>query len=1339
MGARSAGLGFSITVHPIRKILALLAIVLVYGTSHADALEIKTEEMVLEFAADGQPKSLKMKNDVREHLNVRSPGEGFVVQGYAFNYGRSIGIPLNDLSYDGEHLIAQNGHVKITLAVRAAGQGILFEVKRVEGLSKKNRLWLRFNINCNKPIKVLPLDAVTDVSRHHRLGTLVDFPLLWKRAVGVPMGRFAIVPSSLQYEEARAEQYASDRKRLIGKAWYQDLKSEVGKADETVQIDSGQYSIRILDDGSFASLKYKGRELLLPEKGRSGFWACGYNHETKRFETYPLGHVRSNGKQLFVQNGPYSILFDIVKEEHYVAFRINRTTGFEASDLTWYKFDGAFKPGIEAFPLDYMTACGKQNEHIQVNWRWAWGRGKDLPTGGFALIAADSDEAFDEALYHIWVNEGLPHSKVEGEWDLARAKQWMEDWQQENQDRSRMLLSAKSMEDLFYLADMAEALDIKEIYLHTDTWRGEYWPQKRGFLTVNPEVFPQGDVDFRRFSSYLKQKGIGLAIHTVSCSIANQDPDYSVPQPDRRFAKWITGSLAKPISATDRTIYLQAPTGAELPMNLTRSVTGPEHVDSWNNYKSIRIGDEIMTVGKFTDTDQPIWKLENVWRNHATATAHASGESVDGLLRPYNKVYTAGANTDMMEEVARRYAEFCNRNGVTHSEQDAGEIHSVEQPWGYAKFAQYVYQHLDHRVTSNNSGGSPMPSQLEYKFRKSADVVKSRKAGGISMILDKPSRVATGPYDNSLSLSGAAAKGATNFGIGKPEAMFGITREILTGHGLTDTFIQNLRDWKAVTPLLNDAQRSRLGHHPVRQNNYGATHEVYDITSIADGYQITPKQLMRRPTDSPWGVGIEYGIVAPRQYVVAGNTLNLNNPFAAGEPEVIIRVLPGFGEGNSTAGTTGKASDEKLARMIEDYRTGVGLQNERHPLEGAHHIWGVRGVRDGQAMAGTCWLRKKFTLPKDPDSAFLSFHVNDEVIIYMNGRIIGTQRGDDQGYVADVAKYLQAGENIIAVEVTNLDGDGCFAAALKIECGGERIDVVSDSSWLSHRMMNGAWLGLDLDESGWRDSSELAEFGKGGWGRPKMVPLVRQATQTLQPKASQIKAAGDHQFSDEGHSLRIRYSNQRALDKTYDTFANWRATGHMRGARGVGLTIDGDNSGALLVVRLHAQGRRDYIVPIDFEGRREIVIPNGEVAWSDSRWGWKITTSGMGYGIVSSVSMGFGRVPKETDVDIQVSNLRLLNEVETELVNPEVRVGAGMLQLTGRIGTDQYLWYNGGSTAGVYDRNWNKLKDLPVRKQGFTAEAGMNDVSVHSPESQPMPWLECQFFVRDAPMPVTRK
>ena len=77
------------------------------------------------------------------------------------------------------------------------------------------------------------------------------------------------------------------------------------------------------------------------------------------------------------------------------------------------------------------------------------------------------------------------------------------------------------------------------------------------------------------------------------------------------------------------------------------------------------------------------------------------------------------------------------------------------------------------------------------------------------------------------------------------------------------------------------------------------------------------------------------------------------------------------------------------------------------------------------------------------------------------------------------------------------------------------------------------------------------------------------------------------------------------------------------------------------------------------------------------------------------------------------------------------------MQINGNIPSESYAWYRGGDTIGVYDRNWKKTAELPVKKQSFTAPRGPLSIRVECKDSPPAPWLECQFFVKDRPMIVT--
>ena len=1457
----------------MKKTVLLIAFTLL-AFSYGNATEIKTEHMTMKFASDGKPKSLTHKG--KELLNVRNPGKGFEVCGFAYNELRPLSIHLNKLSYDGSNLIAKNNHISITMEVTEKHGGLVFRLKRVQGLSKKNQLWLKFGLNCDASLKAVPLDYVTECDKGKQ-GLEVSLPWLWKRSETVPMGSFALIPNSQSIKVAGSGKWNGLKAKLVKDKWYKkvkkafsvkltasnnggslqnlfdqdkgnrycsnssmkpgmwlviefseaylvntlildagrsannypreysifvsndgenwsksikkgtgqkltqiegiDKKAKFVKIEQTgsnnawwsiqdfkingislskssmlaaalsphkavnskadpIRIETSKYSLEISNNGQFTSFKYGGKELIKKNKDLPEFQVSGFNHEKRVFEKYRLGNAQYKNGKLLLENGPFAVLFEVKAEEHYLAFKILKTKGFHSSDLTTFGFSGHLERAANLFPLDYMTDCGKKPwGEAHVRWKWMWAKGKDLPRGGFAFIPAATDDEYDEALHHIWVKENLPHPKIKGEWTVERSKQWMKEWQKKNMDRSRFILTAHSMDDLFYLADKAEELDMKEIYLHTDTWRGEYWPNKRSFLTVNPKIFPNGEKDFQRFSGYLKEKNIGLAIHTLSCPIANADQDYIKPTIDPRLAAWTKGTLAKPASATDKTLYFKAPPGSELP-TIERATTGPENVKPWDNINTFQIGDEFITVGSFSDTDTGVWKLNNCIRGsyNTKASAHKVGIKARGLLRSYNQVFIPGNDTDLVEEVARRYAEFCNKNGVTHCEQDAGEVHSAETPWGYHKFTEYVYKNLEHMVTSNNSGGGPMPSQMEYKFRKSWNVRKNRFGSKFGMNLHYHARVSTGPYDNSPTWSGAAASGKRTFSMEKNEPMFGITRDILSSHGLVDTFIEKQNNWKKATKLLDDTQRKRILSKREVIYHQTATHEIFDIDKTELGYAITPKQLMRREgIETPWATGSEFGPVTPRQYVQSGDSLELNNPYPESEPEVIVRVLPAQREGQTDSPQKRQEINKKANDAISTYNIGAGLKKQRHPLEGAKHIW----VAGGEPKYGNCWMRKKFTLKEQAVSGFLFLHADDSVQVYVNGHQVANVGGWSSGHIVDIQKHLKKGDNVLAAKVHNSGADGCFTGAITIETGKENLSFLTDKTWLTSSKSQSEWNQIKFDDSKWKGAHIVAIFGKSVWPKVGMHPVI--ARYTLQPKAKQIRNLGDYQFSDAGNALRLRYSNQRSQVIKNEKFPSWRAGGSMRGARGIGLTVDGDGSGAVLVIQVSAGGHRDYIVPLDFKGKKDIVIPCGEVSWSDLRWGWRFGTKHMNYASVSEVRLGLGMIPKETNVDIKVSNLRLLMEQATELKNPEISIGKGSLQVKGSIKTGQYLWFKGGSSVGVYDQNWNKLKDLPLVKKSFVASKGKNRVVINSQKQQNSPWLECQFIVKDKKMLVKEK
>jgi hypothetical protein len=241
----------------------------------------------------------------------------------------------------------------------------------------------------------------------------------------------------------------------------------------------------------------------------------------------------------------------------------------------------------------------------------------------------------------------------------------------------------------------------------------------------------------------------------------------------------------------------------------------------------------------------------------------------------------------------------------------------------------------------------------------------------------------------------------------------------------------------------------------------------------------------------------------------------------------------------------------------------------------------------------------------------------------------------------------------------------------------------------------------------------------------------------LLPADARIANPTDTRLERDGQELRLARSNRRdQVVWEAERLPSWRHEVDMSRHRGVGMWVTGDGSGAILLLRIH---NRDYVVPLDFKGRRYVEIPNGEIAWADGRWGWHQGSWKLArYESVGSFKLGFGMLPARKEVAATVEGLEALKELPAELADPVIAVGRGRLAVKGAVSTGQYLAYEGGDEAGVFDANWRPVKRLPVAATDYIMPSGESDVSVAS-SARPAPWLEVQFITRGEPMAVPRR
>jgi hypothetical protein len=682
----------------------------------------------------------------------------------------------------------------------------------------------------------------------------------------------------------------------------------------------------------------RGSDLQFAANGRASVLQLGADTDNRIEASLPGGFVVSvfagadtkelrldrttlRGDRLIVSgpDGLPRLTFELRRHERSVAVHLRRVEGLPQASLAAVRFDlGTRKTDVGILPLDFMTRVSRRGRRLTAHFNHLWHRSPGDPLGSFALYAAESDAASDESLLELWCSEDLPRPVTGEPWTPQRARRWLADYEDRFGDMTTMILAASSERELYNLTAVAARHGVKMIYLHTDTWRGEYWPSERSWLHVNEAVFPAGRADLKRYSEHLETRGMKLALHTTSAGIGPWDPERIAKGVDRNLATWCRGSLAAAVDATADTLSFRPAAGEDVPLAL-QSANAPGLRPPFFRYNFVRIDDEIIRVGQFTDTDRPVWTLRRCQRGYgATApAAHAVAAETVGLLSAYGQNFVPDNDSPLLAEMAREFAEFANEIGLDQLEYDAYEIHS-STPWGPHKFSDAVARHLDHPVISNTSQGRPVPSNIELLFSRIRDINQfGYHTVNLSLQLDGH-RPATSLLDAWFELSSLAAKGVRRFQILKPEPMFGVSEEILATHGLTEEMLEAFSLWREVTPLLSADQWKALQATLERFGNHMQGKDLFQVRRTAGGYVLIPTRVMlRRAGDVPWRVGQEFGPIGPRQVCRPGESFDVENPFAPQPAGFVIRVLPELAEIRKPAAAATAAADDAVAESYE--------------------------------------------------------------------------------------------------------------------------------------------------------------------------------------------------------------------------------------------------------------------------------------------------------------------------------------------------------------------------------------------------------------------------------------
>ena len=628
-------------------------------------------------------------------------------------------------------------------------------------------------------------------------------------------------------------------------------------------------------------------------------------------------------------NGTQSVYFEVTPRERYCHFKIVKLEGIPTTSVLTLHFGLNITDNAKAFDTDYMTFVvgkdGPENddiEHahynalvtrsvsdndIQVQFEFIWNRDPGNPLGSFALYAPLSEDDEDDIILEIWANEGLPHPNVDDAWTVERARQWVVDWQKMFAQRNLLMLEGTSLEELYQGAEYAQRAGCNEVYLFTNSWRHGFMSHNELNWELRSDIYKNGESDLRAYSDYLWEQGIRLSIHYVSGGLGPEDQMYVV-NPDDRLASYGSLALVEAIGESDTTIRVKPLNGLELPFRVddpAAYVRLPAINKRMFDFHQIRIGNEIIQVGEFRDTDTDVWTLVNCSRSDNTVVAsHGVDEPVIGLITAYGRMKLPENDSSLLAEVAGHYAGLLNRCRIWHAEYDGCEIHNYTGNWGFQKFAALVYQNLDHPITAHDSGAVNPKCHIEHRLNSTRRLMEghcsyTHGSYSIPFTLDSGSRSAVNKLDSHYTLSQGYKGGA--LGIAKPEPMFGIRPKEMEAHGQIDDLLTILNNWREVAANLSSEQRQMIEdsfqYLPIRydRSKHLASENVFVAKKDSGKLTLVPTTVMTREKgDVLWIHGQEHGAIPPKQYIKLDDSLSLKNPNAQQTPKFVIRIAQNY-------------------------------------------------------------------------------------------------------------------------------------------------------------------------------------------------------------------------------------------------------------------------------------------------------------------------------------------------------------------------------------------------------------------------------------------------------------
>ncbi len=270
-------------------------------------------------------------------------------------------------------------------------------------------------------------------------------------------------------------------------------------------------------------------------------------------------------------------------------------------------------------------------------------------------------------------HEPVPKSRVGGPWSMGA-----------EETRGSYLFADLAAKDTDAWIEMARRGGFTNIHLHG-------WWSSLGHYEPRTAYFPNGLADMKAVAERIRQAGLKPGFHTLTACISMNDP-WVTPVPSPHLIASNRYTLARPLSATDKTIYVN-----EIP--------GTNHDVIWSysgNGNALRVGTELIRYAAISR--EPPYAFQECERGafKTQAADHAEGTAVDYLQQRYLAFYP-DPKSPLAAELADRIAKVYNECGLEMIYFDGSE--GMRSRFGTDTMRWAIFQRLHGGVTEGSEWG----------------------------------------------------------------------------------------------------------------------------------------------------------------------------------------------------------------------------------------------------------------------------------------------------------------------------------------------------------------------------------------------------------------------------------------------------------------------------------------------------------------------------------------------------------------------------------------------------------------------------------------------------------